>query len=244
MLVHDRYLEPCSTGLLWNSNDGPTMHAVTRSHGELAALLMHRNRLAASLTGIVRNPPPMLDSEHTCSTCFMAPACALYHKVSQGAAISWMHTTKYDVIATLGSPILCPFLFWVGCWFVHHALAIHLGAAMHDVLGLMPSSHSSSLQWQLSAATLLTRLVPSQAVEGGGCESSGMSPAQWHALTSHLSSNHTSFFSHWTALVDAEESGAREGRRQLWALSGAEREVTEGACVAGLKLVVSEWMRE
>lgn len=57
LLMEDRYRTAVRTGLLWNINS-PTLTAVRYTHGELASLLMHRNRLAAALaTGA---PPPPL----------------------------------------------------------------------------------------------------------------------------------------------------------------------------------------
>ena len=70
-------------GLLWNVHNR-SMQLVRRHHGELSSLLMHRNRLAAHLVGVVPSPPPMLHSQHTCSSCFVSSACAVYHKVGVG----------------------------------------------------------------------------------------------------------------------------------------------------------------
>lgn len=82
LLMEDRYQQPCDLGLLWNSNDGPAaMQAVRRVPAELAALMMHRNRLASYLAAPVRCPPPMLQREHQCSRCHAKTACTTYHKV-------------------------------------------------------------------------------------------------------------------------------------------------------------------
>lgn len=56
--------------------------AVKRTHQELAALLMKRNELAASIVG-GRGLPPMLRdaSKYGCTKCFSVNACAVAHKV-------------------------------------------------------------------------------------------------------------------------------------------------------------------
>jgi hypothetical protein len=53
LLLADRYQQACPMGALWVMPDGPTMRAVTASPAELAALMQHRNRLAAALVGDV-----------------------------------------------------------------------------------------------------------------------------------------------------------------------------------------------
>ena len=52
-----------------------------RTHYELAALLMKRNELAASMVG-GRGLPPMLRdaSKFGCTRCFSVKACAVDHK--------------------------------------------------------------------------------------------------------------------------------------------------------------------
>ncbi|KAJ9533761.1 hypothetical protein QJQ45_026846, partial [Haematococcus lacustris] len=67
--------------LLDDRGDSANMHAVKRAQHELAALMMHRNRLAAHLVGKQRLPPAMLRNERQCGTCFAATYCALVHKV-------------------------------------------------------------------------------------------------------------------------------------------------------------------
>ncbi len=62
LLMEDRYRTAVRTGLLWNINS-PTLTAVRYTHGELASLLMHRNRLAASLAAGA--PPPPLQVRET-----------------------------------------------------------------------------------------------------------------------------------------------------------------------------------
>ena len=55
--------------------------AVKRTHHELAALLMKRNELAASMAG-GRGLPPMLRdaSKYGCTKCFSVNVCAVTHK--------------------------------------------------------------------------------------------------------------------------------------------------------------------
>ncbi|GLC59371.1 hypothetical protein PLESTB_001479200 [Pleodorina starrii] len=80
LLMEDRYATAVRTGLLWNSNK-PTMQAVRYAHHELAALIMHRNRLATHLVGAAREPPPPLhahEADRKCNYCGVAATCALY----------------------------------------------------------------------------------------------------------------------------------------------------------------------
>ncbi len=69
---------PMTRGVLWYLA-AARPEVVRRSPGEVAALLMQRNRLAAALA---RGPPlpPLLRSERACAGCFQLASCALLHK--------------------------------------------------------------------------------------------------------------------------------------------------------------------
>ncbi|GFR43783.1 hypothetical protein Agub_g4899 [Astrephomene gubernaculifera] len=80
LLMEDRYQAAVRTGLLWNQQK-PTMQAVKYAHHELAALVMHRNRLAAYLVDAARDPPPPLqgsEADRKCNYCSVSSTCALY----------------------------------------------------------------------------------------------------------------------------------------------------------------------
>ena len=51
---------------------------------EVAAIMQHRNSLAASL--VHKRLPPMLQSEQQCGRCFANATCALYHRVVEGGS--------------------------------------------------------------------------------------------------------------------------------------------------------------
>lgn len=61
-----------------------SIQAVQRSHHELAALMAHRNRLAAYMAGGGQQParvPPMLQGSYACERCPIAGTCATFHRV-------------------------------------------------------------------------------------------------------------------------------------------------------------------
>ncbi|KAL6757709.1 P-loop containing nucleoside triphosphate hydrolase protein [Haematococcus lacustris] len=104
-------------GLLWNSGDSANMHAVKRAQHELAALMMHRNRLAAHLVGKQRLPPTMLRNERQCGTCFAATYCALVHKALEGGdeASSGMRPQQWSGLTSHLGPSHGQFLrHWLG----------------------------------------------------------------------------------------------------------------------------------
>lgn len=63
--------------------------AVKRTNQELAALLMKRNELAASMVGGRGLPPMIRDaSKYGCTKCFSVNACAVAHKVCALCAVA------------------------------------------------------------------------------------------------------------------------------------------------------------
>lgn len=75
-----RYRQPITTGLLWNVNK-PAMQAVSYQPHEIAAVMNHRNVVAAHLAPALPQPPPPIKDDWGCARCPVNANCAVIHKV-------------------------------------------------------------------------------------------------------------------------------------------------------------------
>eukprot|EP00798_Chlamydomonas_sp_ICE-L_P015376 gene15376-21461_t len=96
LLIEERYKNNPDLGLLWN--------VVQRAPGELAALMLHRNRLATHLAGPSPTAPPMIQDDFQCSRCFQASACTLHHKAVEGGNAESSGMTSYTALTAHLSP--------------------------------------------------------------------------------------------------------------------------------------------
>lgn len=62
-----------------------------------------------------------------------------------------------------------------------------------------------------------------KAFENGTAETSGM-PKLFNERTAHLSKQHIRYFLHWDNLIELERDDVRHFRKEIWSLSGLERE--------------------
>ena len=113
LLLEERYRgRAVDWGVLWLTGEtDPTL--VRRSHGELAALLAARNRLAAHLSD-TQTLAPMLEDRRACGWCFAQESCAISHKArvwgrwERGGSDNWIALEEYPkqvlLIRTFPSP--------------------------------------------------------------------------------------------------------------------------------------------
>lgn len=73
---------------------------------------------------------------------------------------------------------------------------------------------------------------------GGTCQSSGLREEEFEALVGHLTKIETEYFTLWNTLLDMEASFTGNYQREIWTLTGAEREAL-GRCISGMKLVAT-----
>lgn len=62
-----------------------------------------------------------------------------------------------------------------------------------------------------------------KALENGTKESSGIGEL-FSTRTEHLTPNQIGYFSTWNKLIDLEKSDAQHLRKEVWTMSGSERE--------------------
>jgi len=80
-----------------------------------------------------------------------------------------------------------------------------------------------------------TCMIYHRTLEHGTSETSGV-PEVFNDATRHLTKTHMQYLSKWTRLIDLEESEAKGGRSEMWAMESDQRERLS-RCVSNLKLV-------
>ncbi|KAK9793498.1 hypothetical protein WJX73_007951 [Symbiochloris irregularis] len=134
LLMEERYSSTVNQGILWNLQEARP-ELVSRSVGEVPALLSQRNRVAAALAKTMQLPG-MLQDPRACSSCFQLSNCALHHKaVEQGNAETAEMGVAFDAETAHLTPAHCEFLCrWL------HLLSLEEGS--------LPSKRAEI--WQLS----------------------------------------------------------------------------------------------
>ncbi len=77
-----------------------------------------------------------------------------------------------------------------------------------------------------------------RAIDEGTCFTSGLPLDDFDALVGHLTDTHLQYFRQWMAMINIEEENVKGYQRELWTLSGAEREI-KGGCISNLRLADS-----
>lgn len=81
-------------------------------------------------------------------------------------------------------------------------------------------------------------MILHKTLEGGTLESSGLAPEQFDGLVGHVSETHSSYVKSWMTMIQLEEDTAKGYQREIWTLSGPQREA-KGRCISCLRLVES-----
>ena len=71
---------------------------------------------------------------------------------------------------------------------------------------------------------------------GGTAHSSGLREEEYDSLVGHLTKHETDYFNEWRTLLDMEANCTGNYQREIWTLSGSEREEL-GRCISGMKMV-------